>query len=223
MRPLIAAILAMLLPAAAHAEEDTQAWGAAIAQGTVKGDAFVWLEAQWRLTDDASRTGQVILRPAAGIRFAPDSTALAGYAYIRSTPEGGAATNEHRLWQQVQLPLVRDGDGRPLVISRTRLEQRMVQGRDDTGWRLRQFVRVQVPLNPDGSVQAVGYTEAFVALNDTDWGARAGFDQWRNFVGIGVPLSRRLRMEPGYLNQRIFRPGEDRTNHIVNATLFYRL
>lgn len=221
MRLLLAATILSAMPAAAQAQTDGQAWGSVVAQGTVKGDAFVWLEAQGRLTDDASRIGQVILRPAAGVRFAPDSTVLAGYAYIPTTPENGATTREHRLWQQVQLPLLRDAGGRPVVISRTRLEQRMVEGREDTGWRLRQFLRLQLPIAREGAVQAVAITEGFLALNDTDWGARGGIDQWRNFIGIGVPVGERFRLEPGYLNQRIFRPGHDRTNHVISATLFY--
>ncbi|TKD50866.1 DUF2490 domain-containing protein [Sphingomonas baiyangensis] len=219
----MAAVAATLAAAPAHADEDVQGWGAAVAQGAVRGDLYVWLEGQWRVTDDVSRTGQVILRPAAGIRFAPDSTALAGYAFIRTTPENGVASNEHRLWQQVQVPLLRDAGGRPLLISRTRLEQRMIEGAGETGWRLRQFVRGQLPIAQGGAVQAIAITEGFFNLNGTDWGARAGIDQWRTFVGVGLPVARRLRIEPGYLNQRVFRRGEDRTNHVLNATLFYAL
>lgn len=220
---LTAAALAAMWSVPAAADESVQGWAAAVAQGTVKGDLFVWIEGQWRLTDDLSRTGQVILRPAAGIRFAPDSTAIAGYAFIRSDPLEGAAFNEHRLWQQVQLPLLRDGQGRPLLISRTRIEQRMLEGQGETGWRLRQFVRLQLPIARDGAVQLIGITEGFFNLTETQWGARKGNDQWRNFIGVGLPLGERFRIEPGYLNQRVFRRGEDRTNHVLNATLFYRL
>ncbi|WP_448503073.1 DUF2490 domain-containing protein [Sphingomonas sp.] len=220
---LAAALTSVSLSVPARADEDTQGWAAVVAQGTVKGDLFVWLEGQWRLTDDVSRTGQVILRPAAGIRFAPDSTMLAGYAYIHSDPAEAASFGEHRLWQQVQLPLLRDARGRPLLISRTRLEQRFLEGGGDTGWRLRQFVRLQLPVARDGTIQLIGITEGFFNLVDADWGARKGNDQWRNFIGVGLPVGERFRIEPGYLNQRVFRRGEDRTNHVLNATLFYRL
>ena len=110
-----------------------------------------------------------------------------------------------------------------LVISRTRLEQRMIEGREDTGWRLRQFVRLQVPIARKGAVQAVAFTEGFFNLNSTTWGARDGVDQWRTFVGVGLPVGPRMRLEPGYLNQRVFRRGEDRTNHVLSATLFIGL
>ena len=57
----------------------------------------------------------------------------------------------------------------------------------------------------------------------TRWGVRDGVDQWRTFLGIGFPVLPRARLEPGYLNQRVFRPGIDRTNHVLSATLFVRL
>jgi hypothetical protein len=220
---LLACLASAVIGSPAHAQDDTQAWGSVIATGPVRGDLFLWLEAQGRATDDVGGGSQFIARTAIGARIAPDAHAIAGYAYIRTDPEGGRITNEHRLWQQVQFAVVRNGNGTPLIISRTRLEQRMLEGRDDTAWRLRQFVRLQVPIARQGTVQAVAFTEGFFNLNSTRWGARDGVDQWRTFVGIGVPVAPRMRLEPGYLNQHVFRRGEDRTNHVLSATLFVGL
>ena len=36
----------------AQAQDDTQAWGSVIATGPVRGELFLWLEAQARATDD---------------------------------------------------------------------------------------------------------------------------------------------------------------------------
>lgn len=217
-----AAMVAIAQPA--RAEEDVQGWVAATANGTVRGDLFLWMEGQFRLTDDVGGGSQTILRPGVGGRIGRDAHAVAGYAYVRTDPAGsGAITHEHRPWQQIQFAPIRHGDGTPAVISRTRLEQRMVEGRGETGWRLRQFVRAQVPVAKEGAVQAVAFTEGFFNLNSTDWGVRDGVDQWRTFVGIGFPVADRVRMEPGYLNQRVFRAGEDRTNHVLSTSLFVRL
>ena len=221
--PVLACLAGAFLSLPAHAEDDAQAWGSVIATGTVRGDLFLWLEAQARATDDVEGGSQLIARPAIGARIARDAHAVAGYAYIRTDPAIGRTVNEHRLWQQVQFAAVRGRGGAPLVISRTRLEQRMIEGREDTGWRLRQFVRLQVPIARKGAVQAVAFTEGFFNLNSTTWGARDGVDQWRTFVGVGLPVGPRLRLEPGYLNQRVFRRGEDRTNHVLSATLFIGL
>ena len=208
---------------AVHAEEDTQAWASVIATGTVRGDLFLWLDGQARATDDVGGGSQLIIRPAVGARIGRDAHAVVGYAYVRTDPEGGAVTHEHRPWQQVQFVPVQLKGGAPLIISRTRLEQRMVEGRDGIAWRLRQFVRLQVPIAKPGGLQAVAFTEGFFNLNETRWGVRDGVDQWRTFVGIGFPVADRARLEPGYLNQRINRPGDDRVNHVLSATLFVRL
>jgi len=216
-----AALATVALPASA--EDDRQAWAAVTASGAVRGDLFLWLEGQARATDEVGGGSQIILRPAIGARIGRDAHAVAGYAFVRTDPAGGSVTNEHRPWQQVQFVPVRLANGAPLVVSRTRLEQRMVEGRDGTGWRLRQFVRVQAPVGAVRGVQLVGFTEGFFNLNATRWGVRDGIDQWRNFIGVGFPVLPRARLEPGYLNQRIARPGDDRINHILSATLFVTL
>jgi hypothetical protein len=111
-------------------------------------------------------------------------------------------------------------------MSRTRLEQRFFEGFADDGWRLRQFLRGQLWLGDNSDNRAlsvIGVSEAFVSFDSTSWGQRAGLEQWRNFVGLGVPLDDRLTLEAGYLNQRLIRPGADRSNHVLNINLFYRL
>lgn len=224
MRKVATACLAMAgASSGAHAQDDTQAWVGTVASGAVTGDLFVWLEGQARATDDVGGGSQFILRPAIGARIARDAHAVLGYAYVRTDSEVGGTTNEHRVWQQIQFVPLRDRDGRPSLTSRTRLEQRMFEGGDETGWRLRQWVRGQVPIAREGKVLGVVSTEGFFNLNATSSGARKGVDQWRNFVGLGLMLGPRMRLEPGYLNQRVFRPGADRVNHIANATLFVTL
>ncbi|PCD03721.1 hypothetical protein COC42_05055 [Sphingomonas spermidinifaciens] len=223
MRHLLSLAAALAAASPALAEDDVQAWGAFTASGAVKGDLFVWGEGQLRLTDDAGGGSQILVRPAIGARIARDAHAVIGYSYIPTDPQGGVATRENRVWQQVQFVPLRNRGGVPLVISRTRLEQRMIEGREETGWRLRQFVRLQAPIARQGTVLAVAYTEGFFNLNSTNWGARNGIDQWRNFVGIGFPLAPKLRIEPGYLNQTVFRAGENRSNHVANVALFLSL
>ncbi|PZQ65867.1 MAG: DUF2490 domain-containing protein [Phenylobacterium zucineum] len=215
--------VATAIAAPAAAMDDTQAWGAVLANGPVRGDLFLWLEGQARATDDLGGGSQIIIRPAVGARIAPDAHAVAGYAYVRTDPEDGRTTNEHRIWQQVQFAPVRGPTGAPRIISRTRLEQRIFEGRDDTGWRLRQLVRFQAPITRQGAVQAIVFTEGFVNFNSTDWGARDGLDQWRTFVGVGLPVRTGVRLEAGYLNQHIFRRGEDRDNHALSATVVMAL
>jgi hypothetical protein len=92
------------------------------------------------------------------------------------------------------------------------------------GWRLREMLRYEKPLKPGtNAVNALIYGEGFVALNNTDWGAKGGFDQMRSFVGAELGLGGASTAEVGYMNQYIKQPGGNaRVNHIASITLFFR-
>ncbi len=85
-------------------------------------------------------------------------------------------------------------------------------------------MRVAAPLTDKaGGVSALGSAEVFVALNDADWGPRAGFDQLRTFAGIEVPIGGQSTVELGYLNRLIQTPSNGlATDHILSVNLFLR-
>ena len=67
--------------------------------------------------------------------------------------------------------------------------------------------------------------EAFFDFNDTDWGARAGFDQNRLFLGPQwrFDAAGRVKGEVGYLNRYARRDGaEDGMDHLVSINLLTR-
>ena len=208
---LAVASLALAAAGAAWATDtDTQAWSVVQASGALSDKMTLTVDGQARFSDDASRLGQVIFRPSLGWRLDTTTTVSAGYAYVRSTPKGRSTTHEHRGWQQLSYRLAGDGKGVTLT-GRTRLEQRWVEDRDGTGWRMRQQVRFTTPLK-DG-VRGVAWTEAFVGLNQTRWGQRDGLHLWRSFAGVSVPISKAVTLEPGYLHQRAYRTGPDQVTH----------
>lgn len=210
------AIIGILLPSTAHAaEEDINIWLAQTAQIDLGSKAVVWLEAQQRFTNDAARLGQTLVRPAIGIRLDPTTTVYLGYAHVMTDPEGPAKTRENRIFQQVSFRIAGNGKGVTLT-GRTRLEQRMVNGQDGTGWRLRQQVRLTAPLT--GRVRAVAWTEPFIGFNETTF-QRDGIGLWRNFLGVSVPVGKGLSIEPGYLNQYVVRSAEDRIDHTASLSL----
>lgn len=210
-----------LLLVAAPARADEQLWLQGVAQGPINGKLITWLEVQQRFSLDPTRPTQLILRPAFGVQLNPRIGVLFGYTYIENFPEGLPVVREHRPWQQV-LARVAGTQGKAVLMSRTRLEQRFVVGSDDSALRLRQFLRGQVWVRDDGW-SLIAVSEAFIGFESTAWGQRAGLEQMRNFIGVGAPLSKRLTLEAGYLNQRLIRPGPDRSNHVLNINLFYRL
>ncbi|MFZ2997207.1 DUF2490 domain-containing protein [Sphingobium sp.] len=223
MRRLILCLsLAFSIPAMAQTRQDEQLWVNLTAMGSVKDDLVYFAEIQPRVGDGLSRIDQALFRGAIGWKFSPTITLYQGYAHVVVPVEGGRDVNEERSFQQLNWALGRPWRGE--LSSRTRLEQRWRSDGDDMGWRLREMIRYEKPLKPGSdAVNALVYAEGFVALNDTDWGARGGFDQLRSFIGAEVGLPGASTLEIGYLNQVIDQTrGRTRINHVASLTLFFR-
>ena len=226
MRRLILSLsaLASCLGAPAHAEtsQDEQFWLNLTSIGSIKDDLVYFAEIQPRIGDGISRIDQALFRGAIGWKFSPSVTLYQGFAHIVVPVESGKDVNEERSFQQINWTLGKPWAGK--LSSRTRLEQRWRSDGDDMGWRLREMLRYEKPLNPGSdALNALVYAEGFVALNDTDWGVRGGFDQLRSFIGAEVGLPGASTLEVGYLNQVINeRGGDTRVNHVASVTLFFR-
>ncbi|WP_448663289.1 DUF2490 domain-containing protein [Sphingomonas sp. CJ20] len=223
-RALLAAALSPLCAAGAHAQtqQDEQVWVNLTAMGGLRGDVVYFAEVQPRTGDGVSRLDQMLLRGAIGVKLSPRVTLYQGYAHVVSPVDGARDIHEDRSFQQLNWNIGKALGGE--LSSRTRLEQRWRSNGSGTGWRLREMLRYETPLKPGtNGPSALVYSEAFVALNDTDWGARAGFDQVRNFAGLEIPVGGASTIEAGYLNQWIDQPGRrSRMNHVASLTLFFR-
>lgn len=216
-----AVLLPSLLVSPVMAQDhDFQQWTLLVAQGPIKDKLLVQAEIQPRLTNDANRLGQFQISPAIGYRVSKTATVFVGYMFVHTDPVDRASFDENRIYQHIVYPLGRIGN--VAITARTRLEARTVVGANDLGVRFRQQVRAQMPLDQERGTLIVAWSEAFYNLNDADWGPREGFDRWRNFVGVSVPITQGVMLEPGYLNQAVFRLGEDRLDHIASVTMFYR-
>lgn len=213
--PFAAAISLLPSPASAS-EDDFNIWLGQFATINASDEVYVRFEAQERFTNDADRLGQLLLRSLVGYRLNKDVNIGVGYAYILTDPVGPVELNEHRFYQELNVRLLTTDAGLTLD-SRTRLEQRTFEQRDDTAWRLRNFVQLRVPISDTNKL--VAYTEPFIDLNQTSV-QRGGLSIWRNFVGVSVPLAKGVEVVPGYLNQRVFRDGIDRSDHTANVNLF---
>lgn len=221
LRLALAPLLPGLAPTPLAAQDhDLQQWTLLVAQGPIKDDLLLQAEIQPRLTNDASRLGQFQITPAIGYRLSKKASVFMGYMFVHTDPVDRPAFDEHRIYQHVVYPLGKIGD--VTFTARTRIEARTVVGAEDLAWRFRQQVRAQLPFLDDKGPLLIIWSEAFVNLDDADWGPREGMDRWRNFVGVSVPIAKGVMLEPGYLNQAVFRRGEDRFDHIASLTMFYR-
>ncbi len=197
-------------------DDDFQTWQQIIASTKLRDGVSGVLEVQPRLTDESSRLGQLLIRPSLALTLFDQTVLSLGYAYVRTSPEEGEITHEHRPWQQLAFPIASQ-DGVFSLTGRTRFEQRFRDDGDDVGLRLRQQIRLTVPLAQGW--QGVAWSEGFFNFNDTDWGARSGLDRWRNFAGVRIPLQDNVSLEPGYLNQFVNRRNTDLVDHVLSATL----
>ena len=213
-RTLFAAFLSVMFAAAPARADDTQFWTALFANGPASEDSrlLLWFDGHARYSEDVSRLGVSIIRPGVGYKLNDDVSLWAGYAWVVSRADGRASITEHRIWQQATYRIA--GGDWGALSGRTRLEQRFLETGDDTGLRVRQFLRWIKPVGERWS--ATAWNETFIALNDTDWGANAGYDQNRTFVGLRWRMNDAVSLEGGYLLNHLNR-GVDQTNH--NASL----
>ena len=217
---IVVAAIAVCAPALA-ADVDSQTWTSVTAIKSLSPDVDATLEFHDRFTEDSSTTGQRLFRPSVTYKINPNLSLTAGYFYGIFNTSRTPSFHEQRAWQQIGYTFLRRDDG--LVLGgRTRLEERFVEDRAETGWRLRQQLRFESPFIPDTHIKGVVWNETFIGLNDTSWGQRSAFDQSRTFVGANIRLAEGVTLEPGYLNQVIFREGTDRLNHIASINLFVR-
>ncbi len=207
--------------------EDFGAWGAVQGQGRFwRSNSGAsrwqwWMEGQGRLSNDAGRLGQSIIRPGIGYSVTKQISVWLGYAWINTSPLDKDSTDEHRIWQQLSW---NNAYSWGHLSTRTRLEQRMLNNGDDTGWRFRQFFKYTHPLFSERIYLSI-WDEVFININSTDWGANSGFGQNRVFTGLGffIDRTRHFRFEMGYLNQYIYHENRnDQMNHIISGSVFIR-
>ncbi|WP_084250873.1 DUF2490 domain-containing protein [Sphingomonas pruni] len=191
----IGALVLMLLPSAAQAD-DGQIWLGANARGPVAGRVELGVETIERFgRDDEGGLYESENSAMLGFRF-EHATLAAGY--VRDIVyRGGGAAIEQRARQDFSVDhLAAIG---PLAIgARLRVEERWRDGSSGTGVRIRPFVRLTLPVT--GELHLLASHESFVNLGGGA-GQRGGYDRARNFMGFGVPLTKRVGVEIGYLNQ----------------------
>ena len=190
--------------------------------GPISKNLVYFAEIQPRTGDGSSRLDQLLLRGALGVKLGSNLVLYQGYAHVVVPVEAGRDINEERSFQQLSWTIGQVMGGE--LSSRTRFEQRWRSDGDEMGWRLREMLRYETPLKPGTyGPSALIYSELFVAFNDTDWRARAGMDQMRNFIGLEIPVGGASTIEAGYLNQLVNQSGNNsRMNHVASLTLFFR-
>jgi hypothetical protein len=210
---LLLASAAISLPGTAQAKSDEQIWAT--------GSANVTLSEHWRLSQEVvvrvsdNRDGiyEVESNTMLGYKVSKDVTAAVGYTHSPQYSGGTFTAMEHRAREQVTIDNVaRIGAGK--LSLRVRTEQRWREGLDGTGWRVRPYAKLSVPLAHKVSLNLS--SEPYFNLNRTAFQRTAGLDRMRNLVTLSTPLAKALTLEAGYMNQHGFVPGgPDTSDHVA--------
>jgi hypothetical protein len=144
-----------------------------------------------------------------------------GYTWTRVDDGEGRQSVEHRAVQEIDARILSGTNG-VILSSRTRLEERRREQEPAMAVRLRQQIRLDLPVGNPG-IRVVMWNEYFHAFNATDWAGRTGPRLMLNFAGIHLPIARDIAIEPGYLNQTDFAAGRNQLHHVVALFLITRL
>lgn len=213
------AMLALPASSAAQDRDEFQQWAAVLATAATQPappGLFFWVDVHARRGGSGTVT---IVRPAVGVEITPWLNVLGGYAWIPTVTDAtGDASHEHRVWEQVVLKHRFEELGL-FAQSRTRFEQRFLEGDDDVALRLREFVRVNWQPSPDFPVGVAFWDELFVGLTEQAW-APQGIDQNRVFLGPFLQMAPWARLEAGYLFVYLDRGPADLYAHVLAVNLF---
>lgn len=154
-------------------------------------------EFQPRWMDGLKNTQAVILRGTVLYRWSPEWRVGLGYGMM---PQFLPSTrNESRLFEQLEwkpsLPIPESIS----FVSRTRFEQRWLEGGEPVGWRLRE--KLQVSWMPS-RVGLYTWNEIFWNLNAVSKNVPSGFDQNRFSLGARYQ-HQQTTLEAGYLLQAV--------------------
>lgn len=221
MRPLALALVLLLGGAAsttAQVVSDERLWVNVTVQERA-GTESPWrwyMEFGGRTRNDLNTLDQTVLRPAIGYDLTRRSTVWAGYVHLSNHPPGGGVISDHRAWQQYVWAHPALGG---TFQARSRLEERWIEGADAVAWRIRQQVRMNLPVSTRAGLTLSGWEELLVHANNTSRTVR-GIDQNRFYGGLGVAVGRHARVEAGYMNQAVHVPaGLDRRNHVLSTVV----
>lgn len=217
MRTLTKSIMFAALCGAASpalASQDTQYWQTATLNVSLPDGFKIQNESVFR-SSDAKGFYEMENTFAVGKKVNKTITVWAGYVFNPQYDHGDFLRREHRFRQQVNFDNFAKL-GAVKLSGRLRLEERWREGQAGTGWRLRPQVKASTPLVGKASLSLS--VEPFINLNNTAFQTSDGLDRVRTGVSVGVPLSKKINLDFGYLNQHTFvASGTDRGDHVLTA------
>ena len=157
---------------------------------------------QERFADDSTKFFQTLLRGGLGYEITPKFSLWAGYDWLHTENVFVTeAFNINTPWQQFMWQ--NDFYENFSFVSRTRLEERFFQNTGELIWRLRQLVKVGMPIGFIPNTELIISNELFINLNGIEGIEDPGLFENRFFIGLGYQINKNLGTQIGYLNQYV--------------------
>ncbi len=191
---------------------------------------LAYMEVNPRIGDDVTNIDQLLIRPALGYQLTDNLSIWQGYGWVgnfnqKHTPPASSFFQESRSFQQL---IYTDKFGSFNFMSRTRMEERFIEGAAGTALRFRQMLKLSYPLPMAPEWSLVGYDEIFMNLNSVDsfddarrggHAPGAGIDQNRFFLGVNKKFNQYFNVDIGYQNQMLNSRTKDGNANLVNHIL----
>lgn len=154
-----------------------------------------------------------------GYQLSKNVAAWAGYVHNPNYVAGDFTIMERRAREQLTVDNFAKV-GPASLSARLRLEQRWRDGIEGTGWRVRPYVKLGVPLGGRAAPTLNLTAEPFINLNNTSFQSVDGLERLRSAASLSFPVNGVVKLEAGYLNQhRFVRGGPDTADHALTVSL----
>jgi hypothetical protein len=219
-----------LLPISAMASDFNNmygGWGSIILKGdfksfSPKAEKFHWLVMNQTRTRgeqvNNSKFTENLLFGQIGYDINERLSVWFGYTREWGRPLNKPSFRENRAYQDI---LWKQGFDHFKLTSRTRLDERFLEGSNEEGYRLRQLVNISHPLPFGSNLSAYIGDEALFYLNNSKFGEK-GFSENRIFTGISKQITSQTKLDIGYLGQYInTKSGDNIFTHNLQLNLAY--
>jgi len=213
----LALLTTAAIPAPALAASDSQVWTNSVVNVKLSDKWRLSEELTGRFSDNRHGLYEIESNTLLGYRLNKVVTIWGGYTHDPQYSGGDFTVMEHRAREQVTFDgFTKLGQGK--LSARMRMEQRWRDGADGTGWRARPYVKYSLPIA--GKTALNFSSEPFLNLNTTTFQRKPGLDRVRNLVTISTPVSKKVTLEGGYMNQHGFvSGGPDTSDNIAYFNL----
>lgn len=208
-------MLAALATAHANAR-GVQGWSQLQLTGKIAPGWSLALEGSGR-TASSTRARQLLVRAQAGRALSDDVTVWLGYVRAETFNDDRRHGLEQRATGQIDWSASAVG---PFKLTlRTRAEARFFRNSGNVSGRLRQQVRLVLPLANE--VEVAGGVEPFVTLNRSTDAPRT-LDQLRFSAIVSTRLVKGTTLDLGYYNEQVYRTGRTYVSNIIPVTVAWR-